>query len=45
VLASEPSRTRPERGTVKFRWELLNQDDELALSMIGRQLYLRRNAT
>ncbi|OFZ88763.1 MAG: hypothetical protein A2W21_11675 [Betaproteobacteria bacterium RBG_16_66_20] len=44
VLASEPSRSRPERGTVTFRWELLNQDDEVALSMVGRQLYLRRVA-
>jgi len=29
---------------VTFRWELLNQDGEVVLSMIGRQLYLRRSA-
>ena len=42
VIESRPSRTKPGRGSVQFRWELLNQNDELALSMIGRQLYLRR---
>jgi acyl dehydratase len=45
VLESAPSRSRAERGTVTFRWELLNQDGEVVLSMIGRQLYLRRSAT
>jgi acyl dehydratase len=44
VLDSAPSRSRPERGTVTFRWELLNQSGEVVLSMIGRQLYLRRPA-
>jgi len=44
VLESAPSRSRAERGTVTFRWELLNQDGEVVLSMIGRQLYLRRSA-
>jgi len=43
VLESAPSRSRAERGTVTFRWELLNQDGEVVLSMIGRQLYLRRS--
>lgn len=42
VLEQRPSRSRPERGTVTFRWELLNQADELVLSMRGHQLYLRR---
>jgi acyl dehydratase len=44
VLESRPSRSRPERGTVTFRWELLNQKDKVVLSMTGRQLYLRRPA-
>jgi acyl dehydratase len=43
VLDSAPSRSRPERGTVTFRWELLNQDGEVVLSMVGRQLYLKRS--
>jgi acyl dehydratase len=42
VLESSPSRTKPGRGSVVFRWELLNQNDDVVLSMIGRQLYLRR---
>jgi acyl dehydratase len=45
VLESRASRSRPERGTVAFRWELLNQKDKVVLSMIGRQLYLRRPAS
>lgn len=44
VLESRPSRSRPERGTIAFRWELLNQKDKVVLSMVGRQLYLRRPA-
>ncbi len=43
VLESSPSRTQANRGTVSFRWELINQDGEVALSMVGRQFYLRRS--
>ena len=42
VLESTPSRSKPERGSVQFRWELLNQNGDVVLSMIGRQHYLRR---
>jgi acyl dehydratase len=42
VLESSPSRTKPNRGSVVFRWELLNQKDDVVLSMLGRQFYLRR---
>ena len=42
VLESRPSASKPDRGIVKFRWELLNQRDEVAVSMIGTQFYLRR---
>jgi acyl dehydratase len=42
VIESNPSRTKPGRGSVVFRWELLNQNDDVVLSMIGRQFYLRR---
>lgn len=42
VLESMPSRTQPDRGTVVFRWELLNQEGEIVLSMVGRQFYLKR---
>jgi len=43
VLESRPSRSRPDRGTVSFRWELLNQNDKVVLSMVGHQLYLKRD--
>lgn len=42
VLESSHSKTQANRGTVSFRWELLNQNDEVALSMLGRQMYLKR---
>jgi acyl dehydratase len=42
VLEQTPSRTQPGRGTVKFRWEVLNQRDDVVCTMIGRQHYLRR---
>ena len=43
VLEQTPSRKDPARGTVKFRWEVLNQKDEVVCSMTGRQLYRRRS--
>jgi len=43
VLESRPSRSRPERGLVTFRWELMNQKDKVVLSMVGHQFYLRRD--
>lgn len=42
VLEQTPSNKLPNRGTVKFRWELFNQKNEVVCSMVGRQLYLRR---
>ena len=42
VLESRPSASRPDRGIVKFRWELLNQRDEVVVQMVGTQFYLRR---
>lgn len=42
VLESAPSSSKPNRGSVRFRWDLINQRDETVLSMLGRQLYLRR---
>ena len=42
VIESTPSGKQPNRGTVLFRWEILNQNGEVALSMLGRQLFLRR---
>ena len=45
VLETRPSASKPDRGIVKFRWELVTQRDELAVSMVGTQLYLRRSRT
>ena len=44
VLEQSPSRKQPGRGTVKWRWELLNQKDEVVCHMVGRQHFLRRYA-
>src|SRR5512143_2535352 len=43
VLEQTPSRTQQGRGTVKFRWDVLNQNDDVVCTMVGRQHYLRRN--
>ena len=29
-------------GIVKFRWELVNQKNEVPVSMVGTQFFLRR---
>ena len=44
VLEAAASKTKPNRGTVTFRWEIVNQHGEVALSMVGRQFFLRRPA-
>lgn len=43
VLEQTPSRTQAHRGTVTFRWDVLNQDDVVVCTMVGRQHYLRRS--
>ena len=42
VLNQTPSQKDPTRGTVQFRWDVLNQRDEIVCSMTGRQHYRRR---
>jgi acyl dehydratase len=42
VLEARPSQSRPDRGIVRWRWELLNQKSEIVLSMLGTQMFLRR---
>jgi acyl dehydratase len=44
VLEARTSASRPDRGIVKFRWELLNQRGEMAVLMVGTQFFLRREA-
>ncbi len=45
VLDMAPSATRPNRGTVTFRSEMVNQDDVVVLRMVGRGMYGTRGAT
>lgn len=42
VVESRPSASKPDRGIVKWRWELLNQRGEVAVLIIGTQFFLRR---
>jgi acyl dehydratase len=44
VLDAKRSESKPNRGTVTFRSEMLNQDDVLVLRMTGRGLYGTRPA-
>lgn len=39
VLDAQRSSTKPNRGTVTFRSEMVNQDDVIVLRMVGRGLY------
>ncbi len=42
VLEVTPSRSRPDRGVVRFRGEMINQHDEVAMSMEGVGFFGRR---
>jgi acyl dehydratase len=42
VLEQTPSQKQFTRGTVKFRWEMLNQNGEVVCAIVGRQLFRRR---
>lgn len=42
VLEARASSSRPDRGIVRWRWDVLNQRDERVLSMRGTQFFLRR---
>jgi acyl dehydratase len=42
ALEQKPSQKQAGRGTVKFRWDMINQNDEVVCSMIGWQHYRRR---
>ena len=42
VLEARPSLSRPDRGIVRWRWQVLNQRAEVVLSMLGTQMFLRR---
>ena len=42
VLDARPSQSRPDRGIVRWQWQVLNQRAEVVLSMLGTQIFLRR---
>ncbi|MDQ6619819.1 MAG: MaoC family dehydratase [Pseudomonadota bacterium] len=42
VLEQTPSQSTPTRGTVKFTWDVLNQNREVVCTMVGRQHFARR---
>lgn len=44
VVESRPSRSKPDRGIIKSRWEVTNQDGEIVLTMEGHGMYRRREA-
>ena len=43
VLETNPSRTRPEMGIVRHRWDVFNQNQELVMEMTGVGFFRRRN--
>src|SRR5207237_622991 len=45
VLEARTSASKPDRGIVKWRWELLNQRDEVVVSQVGTPFFLRRRVT
>jgi acyl dehydratase len=42
VLEARPSRSKPDRGVVRTRGELLNQDDAVVLSLVAVNFLTRR---
>jgi len=42
VVDSRPSKSKPDRGLIKSRWEVTNQDGEVVLTMEGHGMYRRR---
>lgn len=42
VLEQMPSQTGSSRGTIVFRWEVMNQREEIVCVMVGRQHFTRR---
>ncbi len=44
VIETRPSSSRPTMGLVKTRWDVLNQNDELVMTMEGYGMFERRNA-
>lgn len=44
VVETRPSMSKPDRGTIKSKWEVFNQNNELVMTMDGMGMYRRRSA-
>ena len=44
VFEVKPSQSKPDRGIVRSRWEVLNQRDEVVMTSEGMGMYRRRPA-
>ncbi len=42
LLEAKPSRSKPDRGVMRYRLEVVNQRDEVVMSIIGMQMIRRR---
>ena len=42
ILDARPSRTKPDRGIIRTHFELLNQSDQIVLSLVGMSIVGRR---
>jgi acyl dehydratase len=43
IVEARPSRSKPDRGLVHTRAELFNQNDQMILSVLAVNIFLRRN--
>jgi acyl dehydratase len=44
VLEQRPSRSRPDQGSIRSKWEVFNQKDEPVMHMTGWGMFKKRNA-
>ena len=42
LIEKVPSRSKPDRGLIKSRETLLNQNDEVVMTLIGKAMAARR---
>jgi acyl dehydratase len=42
VLSTTPSRSKPDRGAIKFRFEVRNQKGEVVMTEVATALFVRR---
>lgn len=43
VVETRASRSKPDRGLIRSHWEVLDQEDELVMTMEGMGMYRRRD--